>query len=129
MKNFTLSLCLFVACAFTASAQAPADGAVEKTSLSISRLMAQNMGLNENEYIQVRTLNTERLAKAAEVARMFQNDTENMNAKLHEIDEEFENKLFKILSSRQVDAYAAFKTKPEASFLSLVQEVSPSRKK
>ncbi|GAB2532221.1 hypothetical protein GCM10027189_11600 [Rufibacter soli] len=91
--------------------------------------MAQNMGLNENEYIQVRTLNTERLAKAAEVARMFQNDTENMNAKLHEIDEEFENKLFKILSSRQVDAYAAFKTKPEASFLSLVQEVSPSRKK
>ncbi|MFB9864612.1 hypothetical protein EFA69_05285 [Rufibacter immobilis] len=130
MKNFTLSLCLFAAVAFNASAQnAPKNDAVEKTSTSISRLMLSSMGMNENEYIQVRALNIERLSKAAEVAKTYENDAEMKEARLREIDEEFENKLFRILTSRQVEAYAEFKTRPEANFLSLVQEVTPGTRK
>ncbi|GGK86869.1 hypothetical protein ACD591_18370 [Rufibacter glacialis] len=130
MKNFTLSVSLFFALAFTASAQvAPANPSVEKATISISRLMVQEMGLNEVEYIQVRNLNQERLLKAAEATRQFQNDAPTLEASLEEIDRDFENKLFKILNNRQVEAYAEFKTKPEANFLSLVQQVSPRNKK
>ncbi|KAA3436862.1 hypothetical protein [Rufibacter hautae] len=130
MKNFTLSLCFVFALAFSATAQvAPQNESVEKTAVSISRLMVQSMGLNEVEYIQVRNLNQERLAKAAEVTRKYANDDSSLESSLREIDEAFENKLFTILNNRQLEAYADFKTKPEANFLSLVEQVTPKAKK
>ncbi|WP_210465903.1 MULTISPECIES: hypothetical protein [Rufibacter] len=130
MKNFTLSLCFVFALAFSASAQvAPQNESVEKTAASISRLMVQSMGMNEVEYIQIRNLNQERLAKAAEASRKYASDGSSLEASLREIEEEFENKLFTILNSRQLEAYAAFKAKPEANFLSLVEQVSPKAKK
>lgn len=130
MKKFTFSLCLFLACTLGAFAQdTPTNEAVDKTTASISRLMAQNIGLNENEYIQVRTLNHERLSRAAEASKNLKGDPENLAAHLRDIDEDFEIKLFKILSNRQVEAYAEFKLKPEANFLSLVQEVNAKPKK
>ncbi len=91
--------------------------------------MVDAMGLNENEYLQVRTLNMERLSKAAEATKMYANDDENREARLREIEEEFETKLFRILSTRQLEAYAEFKAKPEGNFLTLVQEVTPKNKK
>ncbi|WP_205499887.1 hypothetical protein [Rufibacter psychrotolerans] len=128
MKKLFLSFCLVAAFACGAAAQtAPKNEAVEKTSASVSRLMVEAMGLNENEYLMIRNLNLERLSKAAEVAR--NEDAESREARLREIDEEFENKLFRILSSRQVEAYAEFKAKPEGNFLTLVQEVTPNAKK
>ncbi|AKQ44429.1 hypothetical protein TH63_00305 [Rufibacter radiotolerans] len=87
------------------------------------------MGLNESEYIQIKALNQDRLAKAAEVAKMYSNDTEMRDARLKEIEGNFESDLFKILNARQVDAYAAFKARPEGNFLSMVNQVSKSSKK
>ncbi|WP_181304047.1 hypothetical protein [Rufibacter sp. XAAS-G3-1] len=130
MKTFTLSICLFLALVFTASAQAPSNkDAVEKTTVSVSRMMVDAMKLNEVEYIQIRNLNQERLQKAAEVTRKFADDAAAREASLRDIEEDFENKLFRILNNRQVEAYAEFKTKPEANFMSLVQQVSPGTKK
>ncbi|GAB2528987.1 hypothetical protein GCM10027189_04650 [Rufibacter soli] len=91
--------------------------------------MVQSMGLNESEYIQIKALNQDRLAKAAEVAKMYSNDTEMRDARLKAIEGEFESDLFKILNARQVDAYAAFKARPEGNFLSMVNQVSKSTKK
>ncbi|RNI21814.1 hypothetical protein [Rufibacter latericius] len=130
MKTILFSTCLFLALAFSASAQeAPKNDAVEKTSVSISRRMVQEMGLNEVDFIQVRNLNQERLQKAAQASRTYDNDPSSLETALREIDEEFETKLFRILSNRQLEAYAEFKLKPEGNFLSLVQQVSPKSKK
>ncbi|ALI99954.1 hypothetical protein DC20_14455 [Rufibacter tibetensis] len=118
---------MFLGLAFTSTAQvAPKNEAVDKATVSISRMMVEEMGLNEAEYIQVRNLNQERLAKAAEATRQFSGDAPQLEASLRDIEEDFENKLFKILTNRQLEAYAEFKTKPEANFLSLVQQVTPS---
>ncbi|WP_460891468.1 hypothetical protein [Rufibacter soli] len=131
MKNFSLVLFFFFALVVSAVAQdTPATTeAVDKASTSVSRLMVQSMGLNESEYIQIKALNQDRLAKAAEVAKMYSNDTEMRDARLKAIEGEFESDLFKILNARQVDAYAAFKARPEGNFLSMVNQVSKSTKK
>ncbi|MFB9865421.1 hypothetical protein EFA69_02140 [Rufibacter immobilis] len=131
MKNFTLTLCLLFALAVNAMAQdTPAlNKALEKTCNSVTRLMVQSMGLNENEYIQLRALNQKRLAKAAEVAKMYSNDAEMLDARLKEIESSFEGDLYKILNTRQATAYAEFKAKPEGNFLSMVQEVTKGSKK
>ncbi|WP_181304712.1 hypothetical protein [Rufibacter sp. XAAS-G3-1] len=130
MKNFTLTLCFVFALVMNVVAQnGPANPALEKTTHSVTRLMMQSIGLNESEYIQVKALNHARLTKAAEVAKMYSNDAAARDARLQEIDTNFENDLFKVLNSRQVEAYAEFKTKPEGNFLSMVQEVTKTSKK
>lgn len=130
MKNFSLVLFFFFALVVSAVAQdVPSTEAVDKASTSVSRLMVQSMGLNESEYIQIKALNQDRLAKAAEVTKMYSNDSEMRDARLKEIEGNFESDLFKILNARQVDAYAAFKARPEGNFLSMVNQVSQSNKK
>jgi hypothetical protein len=129
MKNFTLTFCFVFALVANVFAQdTPSTDAVEKTSSAVTRLMVASMGLNEGEYIQLKALNKERLAKAAEIAKMYGSDPEVRDARLKEIDGTFEGELFKILNSRQVEAYTAFKAKPEGNFLSMVQEVTKSSK-
>ncbi len=122
-------MCFALALGMQAFAQdGTVNQAVEKTSSAVTRLMMQSIGLNENEYLRVRTLNHARLAKAAEVTKMYGGNAEMLEARLKEIEGNFENELFKILNSRQVEAYAEFKVKPEGNFLSLVQEVAKAAK-
>ncbi|MBC3541774.1 hypothetical protein ACFSC6_10020 [Rufibacter sediminis] len=129
MKNALLTFCFLFVLVMNAVAQnGPANPAVEKTSNSVTRLMVQSIGLNESEYIVVKSLNQERLMKAAEVAKMYGNDAEMRDARLKEIEDTFESELFKVLNSRQVEAYSEFKAKPEGNFLSMVQEVTKASK-
>ncbi|MBA9078607.1 MULTISPECIES: hypothetical protein [Rufibacter] len=130
MKNFTLTLYFLFALVVSAVAQnTPSNPALEKASSDITRLMVESMSLNENEYIKLKNLNSERLVKAAEAEKMYSDDAEMREVRLREIEDDFEEKLFKMLNSRQVTAYAEFKTKPEANFLSLVQSASAAPKK
>jgi hypothetical protein len=130
MKNFTLTLCFVFALVMNVVAQnGPASPALEKTTTSVTRSMMQSIGLNESEYIQIKALNLNRLTKAAEVAKTYSNDAAARDARLQEIDTNFENDLFKVLNSRQVEAYSEFKNKPEGNFLSMVQEVTKTSKK
>ncbi|WP_157593129.1 hypothetical protein [Rufibacter tibetensis] len=91
--------------------------------------MVQAIGLNESEYIIIKGLNQNRLSKAAEVTKMYGNDAEMRNIRLKEIESDFEAELFKVLNSRQVEAYYAFKAQPEGNFLAIVQEVAKAGKK
>ncbi|RNI26254.1 hypothetical protein [Rufibacter latericius] len=129
MKNSLLTLGFLFVLVMNAVAQnGPSNPAVEKTSNSVTRLMVQSIGLNESEYITVKALNQERLVKAAEVAKMYGSDAEMRDARLKEIESNFESELFKVLNSRQVEAYSDFKNKPEGNFLSMVQEVAKAGK-
>ncbi|MBC3540093.1 hypothetical protein ACFSC6_16980 [Rufibacter sediminis] len=130
MKIFTVSICLVLAFSLKGLGQvAPKNEAVENTSASISRMMVTELGLNEAEFLQIRNLNQERLTKAAEITRKLKDDAPALNASLRDIEEDFETKLFRILTTRQLEAYAEFKMKPEANFLTLVQQVSPDSKR
>ncbi|WP_192820206.1 hypothetical protein [Rufibacter sp. LB8] len=130
MKNFTLTVFFLVALTVSAVAQnAPSNPALDKASSTITRLMVESMGLNENEYIKLKNLNQERLAKTTEADKMYADDAEMRDVRLREIEDDFETKLFKMLNGRQVEAYSSFKSKPEANFLSLAKEASASPKK
>lgn len=130
MKNFTLTLYLLFALIVSAIAQnTPSNPALDQASSTITRLMVESMSLNENEYIKLKALNHERLTQAAEADKLYADDQEMRDVRLREIEDEYENKLFKMLNSRQVHAYATFKTKPEANFLALAKEASTPRKK
>ncbi|QHL89200.1 hypothetical protein GU926_17895 [Nibribacter ruber] len=130
MKNFTLSVFFFFALVVSAAAQkSPSNPALDQASSNLTRSMMQTMGLNEDEYIKLKTLNQERLAKATEADKLYADDTEQRDVRLREIEDEFEVKLFNMLNTRQITAYAEFKQKPEANFLAIVQELKSSPKK
>lgn len=129
IKNFTLTVLLAVAVVMGASAQNPSNPALDKATIRLTRAMVETMQLNEGEYIKLKKLNQMRLAQASEAEKMYVDDAEMRDARLKEIDEEFEQQLFTMLNSRQVEAYADFKQKPEGNFLAVLQEESASTSK
>jgi hypothetical protein len=130
MKNFTLTVFFFLSLVFSAAAQqTPSTPALDQASSNLTRIMMQNMGLNEDEYIKLKALNQERLSKATEADKLYADDQEQRDVRLREIEDEFEVKLFNMLNTRQVTAYAEFKQKPEANYLAIVQQLKASPKK
>ncbi|MFC6998773.1 hypothetical protein [Rufibacter roseus] len=124
MKNFTLTLYFLLALAVSAVAQnTPQNPAMEKATTDLTRLMAESMALNEVDYIKLKAINTERLTLTTEVEKLYADDEVMLNSRLQEIEEEYEEKVFKILNSRQVAAYAEFKQRPEANFTTLTQKI------
>lgn len=94
---------------------------LEKVSEQITRQMVNQLGLNELEFIKINKLNQIRLLQATENYRKFSNDPEMLTATLNSLDEEFEDSLFLLLNSRQVEAYAIFKLDPANCCTSLLK--------
>lgn len=129
MKNFTLTAYFLFALAITAVGQNGASNpVVDQVSTELTRSMADQLALNENDYIKIKALNQQRLTSATEAAKLYADDEAMRISRLAEIEAEYEEKLFKMLNGRQVAAYAEFKEKPEASFVSLVQKVYAGQK-
>lgn len=129
MKNFTLTAYFLFALVVTAVAQTgTTNPIVDQVSTELTRSMTTELALNENDYIKLKALNEQRLTNATEAAKLYADDEAMRISRLAEIEADYEEKLFKMLNGRQVDAYAVFKEKPEASFVSLVQKVSAENK-
>ncbi len=129
MKNLSLTIFAIFAFVYTAVAQTGnPNPVVEQVSVELSRTMAQELILNDNDYIKLKALNQQRLANATEASKLYADDDAMRISRLAEIETDYEENLFKMLNGRQVDAYAVFKNKPEASFMSLVQKVSAGTK-
>ena len=89
------------------SAQASNDSDQFKTQAAdITRRIANQIGLNESEYIQVKKFTTDKLVAVAEVKEMYSNDSEMMFRKISEIEDSYNHKVQNILTASQFESYA-----------------------
>lgn len=131
MKKITLSLAFglfFSVAGFAQDRTQPVADARTK-AYKMTRIMADNLRLNESEYIRVRTLNEERMAEAAQAAALYQNDPELKDSKLKEIEEQFDRQLQALLSPRQLEAYLVFKENPPVNYSAFLSEEAARGKK
>jgi hypothetical protein len=88
------------------SAQASNDSDQFKTQAAdITRRMANQIGLNESEYIQVKQYTTDKLVAVAEIKEMYSNDSEMMFRKISEVEDSYNHKVQSILTAKQFDSY------------------------
>jgi hypothetical protein len=75
-----------------------------------TRELSQKIGLNELEYIKVKSYTLQKLIAIQEVNQMYSNDVEMRNKKLAAIEEEFIKNLVAILTPKQHLNYVALNT-------------------
>lgn len=75
--------------------------------------MAAELGLNESEYLKLKALNRERVAKADEIAELYSHDPNLMDKKLQELESNFDKQFKAMLSPTQLAAYAAYRQSPD----------------
>src|SRR5688572_1569422 len=71
----------------------------------ITRRMANQLELNESEYIQLKGYTLEKLVAAAEVKEMYSIDINMMLRKLNEIDDIYKHRVQNILTNKQFENY------------------------
>src|SRR5688572_16505371 len=88
------------------SAEASNDSESYKNQAAdITRRIANQIGLNESEYIQVKKYTTDKLVAVAEVKEMYSNDSEMMFRKISEIEDSYTHKVQSILTASQFESY------------------------
>ncbi|KAA9345927.1 hypothetical protein [Adhaeribacter soli] len=83
------------------------DEQVKTKAADMARRMANQIELNESEYIQVKTYLTEKLASEVMIRDMYSNDVEMMFRKLTEADNACNQKIESLLNTKQLENYLA----------------------
>lgn len=103
----TLSLSLSgVSMAF--SAGAPGHGEIQAQATEQTRALANFIGINEYEYIQVKKLNESRLLEIQEAIGEYE-DSEILALNIRDINLKFEKSMLSLLDVRQKKAYFQYK--------------------
>lgn len=103
MKKLITSV-LFALIVITTQA-AGADEQVKTQAADMARRMANQIELNESEYIQVKSYLTEKLAAEVMIRDMYSNDIEMMFRKLNEADNACKQKIESLLNAKQLENY------------------------
>jgi hypothetical protein len=83
------------------------DELVKTKAADMARRMANQIELNESEYIQVKSYLTEKLAAEAMIRDMYSNDMDMMFRKLTEADNACNLKIESLLNAKQLENYLA----------------------
>ena len=73
----------------------------------IARRMANQIELNESEYIQVKSFTLEKLTQVATIRDMYNNDFEMMVNKINEVENAYTHKIESLLNTKQFENYLA----------------------
>jgi len=95
---------------------------IEKKCTESTRALAKALLLNEAEYIQLKTLNRERLLKLEEIADTFSNDAVTREAKMQEVENYFTKKIRKFLTPSQMQAFAKYRQVPNQRYIIAISE-------
>jgi hypothetical protein len=107
----TLFLLAFMATAASAQmkerhAELPGVGAPSAARVDdLTRQMSNQLQLNEAQYIRLRAANKIKLARLDEIQWQFQDDTAMRDAKLMELESQFETECSRILTPSQLSMY------------------------
>ncbi|MBK0402455.1 hypothetical protein I5M27_05625 [Adhaeribacter sp. BT258] len=108
MKNLPIFLAFTFLCS-TGICFAQPGGNLDARVTTVTRSMSAQLGLNEMDYIKLRMVNYDHMAKAAEINSMYSNNATVREMKITELQADYENQLRSILNSKQMEAYAAYK--------------------
>lgn len=103
MKKLLTSAILSVIL-FSAQANSETDN-FRAQAADITRRMANQLELNESEYIQLKGYTLEKLVAASEIKEMYSIDINMMLRKLNEIDDIYTHRVQNILSNKQFENY------------------------
>jgi hypothetical protein len=98
--------------AFFAFAVLTASASNDKTEINnhasdIARRMANQIELNELEYIQVKKYTAEKLTRVEEIKEMYSNNLEMMTWKIQEVEAIYSSRIQNLLSAKQLEMYAS----------------------
>lgn len=91
-----------------ASAAAPGHGEIQAQATEQTRTLANFIGINEYEYIQVKKLNESRLLEIREAEGEYE-DKEILALNIRDINRKFEKSVLSLLDVRQKRAYFQYK--------------------
>lgn len=103
MKKLLTSAILSVIL-FSAQANSETDN-FRAQAADITRRMANQLELNESEYIQLKGYTLEKLVAASEIKEVYSIDINMMLRKLNEIDDIYTHRVQNILSNKQFENY------------------------
>lgn len=103
MKKLLTSAFLFFVFFTANAANNPAN--INNEASTIARQLANQIELNESEYIQVKNYTVEKLAFVAEITEMYSNNPEMMNRKLTEVEKDYQHKITSLLNVKQYENY------------------------
>lgn len=112
MKNFVFTFALSLVLSAGAFAQSGAQSgtaSIDTRVTTVTRNMANELGLNELEYIKLRALNREHFTKQREITSMYSNDMSMRDMKMTELNNAYEAQLNSFLNPKQMEAYASYK--------------------
>ena len=98
---------VFFALAILTASAANDPAKINEQATGIARSLADQLGLNELEYIQVKKFTAEKLTREAEIKDMYRNDRSMMARKMAELDTDYKHRIQCLFNSRQFEAYAA----------------------
>ena len=108
MKNLLFTIAFAFSTATTIGF-AEAGGNLDDKVSTVTRNMSTKLGLNESQYINLKALNREKMAKAEEISSMYANDASARAMKISALQVDYENQLQAFLSPKQMESYATYK--------------------
>ncbi|MBK0402456.1 hypothetical protein I5M27_05630 [Adhaeribacter sp. BT258] len=104
MKKFITSA-FFAFAVLTASASNNIND-INSQASDIARRMANQVELNEMEYIQVKKYTAEKLVRVAQILDMYSNDRDMMTKKIMEEESAYTHRIQNLLTAKQFETYA-----------------------
>lgn len=105
MKNLILAAFISLFSFAEQAQQATSD--LNQEASDIARRMANQIELNELEYIQIRNYTLEKLEKVAYLTSMYQTNPEMLTAKVTETETDYTYRVQNLLNARQFENYLA----------------------
>ncbi|TXK36402.1 hypothetical protein FVR03_18045 [Pontibacter qinzhouensis] len=98
-------------CATSVAQENPATLSPEdaRQCTELTKVMARNLYLYDEEYLKLKVLNEKTMLKAQEISKGYQNAPTQREAKLKELSTEFENEVKKMLDEQRLVALASYK--------------------
>ncbi len=115
-KLFTIVLGLFLSVAsFAGNAQN-----LEARAELQTKEMAAKLNLNEADYVQLKKINFNRLAKIAALANLREQDHRYLDIRLDQIEEDYNSRLFALLKPAQYQAFADYRKDQPDSYAAVI---------
>lgn len=115
MKKLFISAILSVTFFAVQAGNKLSNEELNKQATEITRDLTNKVGLNEFEYIKVKSFMFDKLKAENEINDMYSNDPEMRIKKLQEIDIQFNSKLATVLNAKQQEAYAKLQANENAN--------------
>ena len=108
MKNLATFLVFTFLCTSGATLT-HAGGNLDARVATVTRSMSAQLGLNEMDYIKLKTLNHDNMVRATEINTAYANDATLREMKISQLQADYETQLRAMLSAKQMEAYVAYK--------------------